>query len=52
MTIKLTDKTHASLRYVNGQAVITYHAKDNKRIVLPVGCVPTIALLQTIYNGI
>ena len=50
MTIKLLDKTHASLRYVDGSALITFHAQGNRRVMLPKGTIPTIALLQALYN--
>jgi hypothetical protein len=52
MTIKLKDKTHASLRYINGQAVITFHSKNNTRIVLEKGIIPTINMLQKIYDNL
>lgn len=52
MTITLQDKTKASLRWIDGQARITFHGKANSVVTLPKGVEVTINVLQSLYNQI
>lgn len=52
MTITLSDKTKVSMRHTSDYKVmLTFHGID-KRFTLPVGTVPTIGLLQSLYNAL
>lgn len=51
MTIKLKDRSMASMRMVNGRCKLTFHRLD-RVMVLPVGTEVTVTLIEKLYKAL